>query len=169
MELQAIAVAVLVGLLVLAALAVGERWAVRRTAARRLAGEENPVGEARDQPPLGPESFCVVQVSDTGVSCRQPDGLLDTMAWDDLQRVEILTTAAGPLAPDVFWVLHGSATGCVVPQGATGEQQLLERLQRLPGFRNEAVIRAMSSAQHQRFLCWERQKEGQPPGTPDTE
>ena len=80
------------------------------------------------------------------------------MEWDDLQRVEIVTTDHGPFAPDVFWVLHGLKAGCVIPQGATGEKELLERLQALPGFRYEAVIEAMSSTENRRFLCWERGK-----------
>jgi hypothetical protein len=43
-----------------------------------------------------------------------------------------------------------------VPQGATGERALLERLQELPGFDDRAVIDAMSATARQRFLCWER-------------
>jgi hypothetical protein len=105
---------------------------------------------------LVPESLSVVNVSDSGVSCLRPDGAAESLKWDDLQRVEILTTDAGPFAPDVFWVLHGSETGCVVPQGATGESTLLRRLQSLPGFSNEAVMQAMASTTNQEFLCWQR-------------
>jgi hypothetical protein len=46
--------------------------------------------------------------------------------------------------------------GCRSRQGATGDDQLLERLQALPGFDNNAVIAAMSSASNRRFLCRER-------------
>ena len=73
----------------------------------------------------------------------------------------VVTTDKGPSHPDVFWVLHGSDTGCVVPQGATGEPMFLERLQQLPGFRNNAVIEAMCSADNRRFLCWEKASGGE--------
>jgi hypothetical protein len=81
---------------------------------------------------------------------------VERVAWADLQKVEVVTTSDGPFAPDVFWVLHGSESGCAVPQGATGDSQLLERLQTLPGFDNDALIAAMSSTSDQRFLCWQR-------------
>jgi hypothetical protein len=79
------------------------------------------------------------------------------VAWDDLLEVAILTTADGPFTEDVFFVLVGrGGTGCVVPQGAPEGSQLQERLQRLPGFDNKAVIRAMSSADDATFVCWRR-------------
>jgi hypothetical protein len=53
-------------------------------------------------------------------------------------------------------VLHGASSGCVIPQGATGHKRLLERLQELPGFDNEAVIRAMASTSNDTFVAWVR-------------
>jgi hypothetical protein len=113
-------------------------------------------GRRSDQPRLQPESQYVVRISEFDVSCARPDGNTESVAWDDLRQVEVVTTDQGPFRPDVFWVLHGSSTGCVVPQGATGEPELLVRLQQLPGFRNRAVIDAMCSADNRRFLCWEK-------------
>jgi len=66
------------------------------------------------------------------------------VGWADLQKVEVVTTSDGPFHPDVFWVLHGTEGGCAVPQGATGDKQLLDRLQALPGFDNGAVIAALA-------------------------
>lgn len=94
--------------------------------------------------------------SDSEVVCERPDGTVGRVGWDDLQKVEIVTTGDGPFTPDVFWVLHGRTGGCAIPQGATGDRQLLERLQALPKFDNNAVIAAMSSTSDRRFVCWER-------------
>lgn len=112
------------------------------------------------QTKLIPESLYIVEVSDAGVSCSRPDQKVESVAWDDLQCVEIVNTDEGPFFPDVFWVLHGSESGCVIPQGATGEEQLLERLQKLPGFDNEALIKAMSVTTNKRSLCWRRTTAG---------
>ncbi len=106
--------------------------------------------------PLLPESRFVVRLSDSEVICERPDGKVERVGWADLQKVEVVTTGDGPFAPDVFWVLHASSTGCAIPQGATGEKELLERLQALPGFDNGAVIEAMSSTSDRRFLCWQK-------------
>ncbi len=108
------------------------------------------------QTKLMAESLYIVEVSDAGVSCSRLDQKVESVTWDDLQRVEIVNTDEGPFFPDVFWVLHGSESGCVIPQGATGEEQLLERLQELPGFDNEALIKAMTVTTNTRSLCWRR-------------
>ena len=106
--------------------------------------------------PLQPESGFVVRLSDSEVVCERPDGTVERVGWADLQKVEVVTTGEGPFAPDVFWVLQGADGGCDVPQGATGDRRLLERLQALPGFDNDALIAAMSSTSDRRFLCWQR-------------
>jgi hypothetical protein len=107
---------------------------------------------------LQPESQYIVQVSDSEIICEQPDGRTERIAWSDLQSVIVETNDLGPGAPDVFWVLVGSSpgSGCVIPQGATGEQALLDRLLKLPGYDSEAFIRAMSSTKNETFLCWKR-------------
>jgi hypothetical protein len=132
-------------------------WRVSRAAARALDRALHPERHASEPPaPLEPESRFVVRMSDTEVVCERPDGKIERVGWADLRRVEVVTTGDGPFAPDVFWVLHGTEGGCAVPQGATGDSQLLERLQALPGFDNGAFIEAMSSASDRRFLCWQR-------------
>jgi hypothetical protein len=103
-----------------------------------------------------PESMWVVEYDPSGVSCARPGARAQRVAWDDLQRIEIITTDEGPWAADVIWILHGSSSGCVIPQGATGHKRLLERLQELPGFDNDAVIRAMGSASNDSFVAWTR-------------
>jgi hypothetical protein len=145
------------GVVACAVIAATERWRVRRSVNRLLARmrRDQELG-VEDRPRLQPESQYVVWLSESEMSCTHPDGTTERVAWDDLQRVEIVTTDHGPFLPDVFWVLHGSEAGCVVPQGATGDRELLERLQQLPGFRNEAVIEAMPSTENRRFLCWEK-------------
>lgn len=122
---------------------------------RRLKEEGPKLGESSK---LIPESLCVVQISETSVSSSNPSGTIDTVEWQELNSVEIVTTDKGPFFPDVFLVLNGSRTKCVIPQGATGETELLHRLQKLPGFRNDALIKAMGCTDIARFLCWQKEQ-----------
>ncbi|HKY32491.1 MAG TPA: STM3941 family protein [Candidatus Polarisedimenticolia bacterium] len=128
---------------------IKEVWAHLQSQAR------GPNGSAL-RAALEPERRFVVRLSGPEVLCERPDGTVERVHWADLQSVEVLTTDKGPHAPDVFWVLHGTDGGCVVPQGATGDGELLERLQRLPGFDNKAFIEAMGSSANGRFLCWRK-------------
>jgi len=111
---------------------------------------------AKAQRKLDPESRFIVHLSEEAVSCECPDGRTERVAWDDLQRVEILTTTDGPYAPDAFWVLSGTDSGCVIPWGATGDSELLERLQRLPRFDNMAVINTAPRTKKAMTLCWQK-------------
>lgn len=107
-------------------------------------------------PDLNFEANWIVTVSDVEISCRRPNGEIESVTWDDLKIVVIETTDEGPYAPDVFWYLAGEKSGCVVPNGATGEEEMLKHLQLLPNFDNEALISAMSSTDNNKFVCWKR-------------
>lgn len=98
----------------------------------------------------------VVRCDDERVECVRPDGALEAVRWDELQAVVLETSATGPFSADVFWILVGNGSGCVVPQGLEGERALLARLQELPGFENDVVIAAMASTRNAQFLCWQR-------------
>ncbi|MDQ7821830.1 MAG: hypothetical protein RDV48_03440 [Candidatus Eremiobacteraeota bacterium] len=105
---------------------------------------------------LFPESTVVLTVDDHAVISARPGGLTERVTWDELSRVEIMTTDEGPLVADVFWVLHGKDRGCVIPQGATNEHDLIEKLVRLPGFNHNEMIEAMASTENRTFLVWEK-------------
>ena len=130
-------------------------WWLSRVAARAL---DRPAPAK-----LEPESQFIVRLSDVEVVCERPDGKVERVAWSDLQKVEVVTTSEGPYVPDVFWVLHGTSGGCAIPQGATGEKELLHCLQALPGFDNGAVIEAMTCALDKRFLCWQLASQAKEP------
>lgn len=87
---------------------------------------------------------------------EHPDGTTESIDWDEIHRVEVVTTDEGPFLPDSFWVLTGDQVQCIIAQGAKGEKVLLERLQTLPEFDNDALISAMGSTSNERFLCWDR-------------
>jgi hypothetical protein len=97
-----------------------------------------------------------VTFDDVAVVRTMRDGTEERLLWSDLCEVSIVTTEEGPFADDVFWLLVGTTGGCAVPSNAVGAAALLERLQELPGFDNETVIKAMGSTGNAEFVCWQR-------------
>src|SRR5687768_13148939 len=96
-------------------------------------------------------------IDDRGVRRDLGDGTVEEVAWEDLVEVQIVTTDEGPFVDDVFFLLAGSGgKGVCVPQGAPGSEPLLGRLQTLPAFDNDAVIRAMGCSENARFVCWKK-------------
>ena len=116
-------------------------------------------------PPPPPGAKERVAFDDQGVTRTFVDGRTESVRWDDLQMVLIVTTDEGPWSDDVFWMLVSAdgKSGCAVPQGVEGSSELLERLQQLPGFDNEAVIQAMGSTENANFVCWRRDAPAPPP------
>jgi hypothetical protein len=100
----------------------------------------------------GERPFPSVAFDDESVTVARSYAKRESVQWRDLQEVRIVTTSAGPFAEDVFFVLVGRKSGCVVPHSKV--DPLLPRLQALPGFDNAALIRAMGSADEAVFTVW---------------
>lgn len=76
------------------------------------------------------------------------------LEFSNIKRVAIRTTDEGPGAEDVFWVLTTDDYVCLIPHGADGESELFDRLLKLPGFNNQAMIVAMTCTENAEFECW---------------
>ena len=94
-----------------------------------------------------------VRSDEKGVSCHWPDGHFESVDRNDLKAVEIKNTDEGPFVQDVFFVLYGNDSSCVVPLDAERFDVFFERLRRLPGFDSQAVVAAMSCTDDANFLC----------------
>ena len=77
------------------------------------------------------------------------------MRWDALVEVTLITTSRGPFEEDVFFVLaYEDGTNNTIP--LSDAEQLLPRLQELPGFDNESFIRAMGVSHESICSLWRR-------------
>jgi hypothetical protein len=105
---------------------------------------------------LNPESQVVIKFDDEKIWCTWPGAPDQSMLWSELIGVAIKTTDEGPFAPDVFWILGAKDKVVMYPGGATGEHEILSRLQKLPNFNNESVISAAGCTDNSVFICWEK-------------
>lgn len=133
------------GVLVLVVLAgvVGAVVSIRRNEARRRALASATVS---------------LDVDAEGVTRELADGRRESITWERVAEVEVITTAVGPHKDDgVLLVLCGDATeGCLVPSKLAVEHGLIEAIHRLPGFDGRRLVEAMEAPAPSQTTCWSR-------------
>lgn len=97
-----------------------------------------------------------VEINDTFVRRTLDNGRVEEVLWRDLSEVRVITTADGPFAEAMFFVLIGmKGNGCAVPHSAA-DRAFLVRLRSLPGFDNRRVNQAIGTALDRQFSVWRR-------------
>ena len=108
-----------------------------------------------------PSELYEITLTKDKISCKRDDGIIEEVKWDDLDKVDIMTNDLGPFVEDVYWVLHGKDSGCVIPQEVKESDKLLEKLQSLPNFNSEAFIEAMSCTENNTFTIWQKENDNE--------
>lgn len=90
----------------------------------------------------------VVVVNPDGYLLTRADGSQSLLLHHELQSIEILNDE------QVYLLLQGPQVSLVIHQESAGRDELLQHMQKLPGFDNQAFIQSMSESG--KFLCWKR-------------
>lgn len=80
--------------------------------------------------------------------------LRESVNFDRIDEIIIITNDRGPYGEDIFWMLAGGDEGLVFGQGWPGADALVEKLMELPGFDHKKMIDAMGSVGEGRFSVW---------------
>jgi predicted metal-dependent HD superfamily phosphohydrolase len=103
--------------------------------------------------------------TDDATAANPSLGLIAALPWDTIEAVAIETTANGPWAEDVFWVLAPkgavAADDISLPGGWIQGNALDALLARLPGLDLARLVWAMASAQPRTFCLWRRDRSPQ--------
>lgn len=122
--------------------------------ARPLAYDPRRTRQVWDTTPGGP--FEVV-VSEDGLSCSHPRRAAEAIRWNEVREILLVTTSAGPWAPDVWYVFVGEEGGCSVPTEAKGFERLWEVFRRrFPGMDYQAMIAAGTGDETK--VIWRRER-----------
>lgn len=101
-------------------------------------------------------------LSDDGIvrqhGSRMRKTMQESVRWNELTRVEVLTRETGPAQADMLFLLHGDGSNGVAVPGPLAERHGLatQLQQRLPGFRAEQLAQAQAATERAAFLLWER-------------
>ncbi len=113
--------------------------------------------------PQQPEDLFIVTITNETVTVEHPERKKEQVRWADIESVKIITTDQGPMQPDVWLALLGKETGCLIPQGATGYDEIYDIVSGYEGFNFENVIKAMGCSDNKEFLVWIKNKPDGPP------
>lgn len=79
---------------------------------------------------------------------------MTSLAWAGLQEVRIVTRPAPTLSEGVRFELRDATAMLSIPR-PEATQDLIDRLQELPGFDTEVLIEAIGSTLDAEFVCWQ--------------
>lgn len=105
---------------------------------------------------LIPESYWIVSINDETISTVDFEKRENSIPISEIEIIKILTNDTGPVGIDLWWDLSGNGKNVHVPNGATGEIEMTERLQKLANFDNEEFIRAMRCTENAEFVVWRK-------------
>ena len=104
-----------------------------------------------------PNAAGVVEIYEGRVLFLSPGADGGRVDIRELSKIEIVTTSAGPIVSDVFWVLtQPGQLPLTIPTEAKGTGELFDAFSALPGISWETVTLAMGSTEDARFLIWEK-------------
>ena len=100
-----------------------------------------------------------VECDGTKIVRHVPDGSIESIEWSELNEIRIITTDEGPWAEDAYWLFIGidESEGCVIPNGAEGFSKLFDYFEKMPGFNDDIVVKAMGSTNNSSFTVWKKE------------
>jgi len=105
---------------------------------------------------LEPEAQWSISLESERIAVRDAAGETRRIAMVQLGAILVETNDSGPWGTDFWWLFldRTKQLACAAPQGASGEQALIDWLLALPGFDHEAMIRANGSVDNGFFELW---------------
>ena len=103
-----------------------------------------------------PEDDFLVTITETSVKVQHPTRKTEELFWADLIEIRLVNTDTGPALPDVWLMLAGTNSGCLIPQGAKGYDEVYEIVSKYKDFDFEKVIESMGCTDNAQFVVWKK-------------
>ena len=105
---------------------------------------------------LEPESKWIVKIDGATIKTTDNKGQEQLLKMTDIQQIIVETNDSGPWETDVWWRILSDNGLVSIPQGATGESEMLQTFQNFSDFDNETFIKAMTSTNNAEFVVWKK-------------
>jgi hypothetical protein len=101
-----------------------------------------------------PEDNYVTTVTDKYIRVEHPSRKTEQINWDDIVEIRLVNADERPIAPDIWLLLIGDDSGCSIPHGSKGYEQVYDIVSKYEDFNFENVIKSMSSTGNEQFVLW---------------
>ena len=103
---------------------------------------------------INPEDDYIVTITEKDIKVEHPERKTEQISWEDIQSIKLINTDDGPWLPDVWLALLGNGTGCLIPRGAKGFDEVYDIVSKYDGFNFENFIKSMSCSDNAEFDLW---------------
>lgn len=112
----------------------------------------------KKNPARQPEDYFTVTLTENYVKVEHPERKEERINWADIEEVRLINTDQGPWLPDVWLALIGEDTGCLLPQGAKGFDEVYDRVSQYEGFNFENALKSMRCTDNEQFVLWRKNR-----------
>ena len=105
-------------------------------------------------PKLQPEDYYKTIITDNSIRVEHPKRETEEILWRDIKEIKLINTDAGPAAPDIWLALFGENSGCLIPHGSKGFDEVYEIISKYENFDFENVTKSMTSTSSEHFSLW---------------
>ena len=106
------------------------------------------------EPRLEPEDYYKTIITDKSIRVEHPKRETEEILWQDIIEIKLINTDAGPAAPDIWLALIGEDSGCLIPHGSKGFDDVYEIISKYENFDFENVTKSMTSTSNEQFSLW---------------
>lgn len=104
-----------------------------------------------------PEDHYQTLITEEFVRVEHPKRKTEQISWKDIDIIMLMNTNAGPVSPDIWLALLGKNSGCLIPHGSSGYDDVYEIISKYDNFNFKNVIKSMSCTENKEFLLWKRE------------
>tara|TARA_B100000795_G_scaffold62226_1_gene41780 strand:+ start:256 stop:606 length:351 start_codon:yes stop_codon:yes gene_type:complete len=101
-----------------------------------------------------PEDLFKITITENLVKIEHPTRKTEQINWDDIEEIKLINTDTGPVEPDVWLALLGKDSGCLIPHGSNGYEDIYNTVSQYDKFNFENVIESMTCVENKEFLLW---------------
>jgi hypothetical protein len=105
-----------------------------------------------------PEEYYIVTISNASVKVEHPERKTENIKWASIEEIKLVNTDEGPISPDIWLVLLGKESMCLIPHGAEGFDEVYDIISKYPDFSFENFGKSMTCTDNAEFVLWKKKE-----------